>query len=530
MLNFRLAPIFTTNCVLQRNARVKIFGTSDTADCLSLSMTGPTSAEITAQVREGRFVFELPETPAGGPYRIMVSDGEGTVTLDNVMFGEVYLAGGQSNMEYELQNDKDWKEHTDGDENPNVRFYYTLKRATIDEAFLEEERNTCWELVGQEVMKHWSAVGYYFADRLAKDLGVTVGIIGCNWGATSASCWIGRDDLLSDPELRVYVDEYEQGIRGKSEEEQIREYAEFEEYHKEWEKKAAECYAENPYITWEAVQERCGVCKWPGPLNIRSPFRPGGLHETMIKRIAPYTMRGVIWYQGENDCDKARLYETLLTKLITAWRRDFQREELSFGIVQLAMHRYLPDGDTGNWPVVREAQYRVCRNVKNARLVLAADQSMIKDIHPVRKKAIGERLCDAVMERYQLPECIGHESSGSHVRLKFNLGPLILMERRPLGMGGAVLTDEELWDVIRVTDPGELVREDRDESASVKLGQYFSSVQCFELAGSDEVFYPATAKIESAKEIELFSEKVPEPKYVRYAWHDFVIVDRKSVV
>lgn len=526
---FRLASIFTTNCVLQRDEKARIFGTVRGKDKLTLSLDGPMQAVVNAEICDGKFVFELPAMPAGGPYSIEVTDGDTVVTLENVMFGEVYLAGGQSNMEYELQNDKDWKGHAKLDENPNVRFYYTLKRGNTDGDFLAEEEKTRWELSGEEGMKHWSAVGYYFADKLAKETGVTVGVIGCNLGATSASCWISREDLLSEPMLREYVDAYEAGIEGKSEEEQIKEYAAFEAYHKEWEQKAAKCYAENPCMTWEEVQEECGVCKWPGPLNCRSPFRPGGLYETMIKRIAPYTMRGVLWYQGENDTDRPQLYEALLTKLIEVWRREFRRSDLTFYIVQLAMHRYLPDEDSMNWPIVRQAQDSVCRKINNCRLIMAGDYSMVRDIHPVIKKPIGERLCDAVIGKYRLPECIGHKMEGDHVRLYFSEGPLALLERRPLGMGGTILSDEELWETIQKT--AVLVKgdgtssEEGTESAAAKLQEYFCTVQCFELAGSDNVFHPAAGRIENGNEIVLVSDGVTEPKKVRYAWRDFVVLN-----
>ena len=418
-------------------------------------------------------------------------------------------------MEYELQNERYWKQHQKKDENPDVRFYYTLKRQIIDEVFLEEEEKTKWELSGGEGMKRWSAVGYYFADRFSRETDITVGIIGCNWGATSASCWIGTEDLRADSLLREYVDEYEAGLEGKSEEVQTKEYAEFEKYHMEWEAKAAECYTENPLISWEEVQKKCGICKWPGPLNCRSPFRPGGLYETMIKRIAPYTMRGVLWYQGENDTNKPNLYETLLSKLIEVWRREFQNDGLAFYIVQLAMHRYLPDEDTMNWPVVRQAQYNVCRHMRNVQLVLSVDYSMIGDIHPVMKKEIGERLFDAVSGRYKLPECVGYDLNGAYVRLRFNCGPLTWKERRPLGMGGKNLSDEELWEVIQKTNLCE----------TVNLDEYFSSVQCFELAGRDDIFYPAKAKVENGNEVVIFCEKVTGPKKVRYAWRDFAVVD-----
>ena len=210
------------------------------------------------------------------------------------------------------------------------------------------------------------------------------------------------------------------------------------------------------------------------------------------------------------------------------WRREFLNDRLAFYVVQLAMHRYLPDEDTMAWPIVRQAQHAVCKKLENAKLVLAVDHSMIKDIHPVMKKEVGERLCDAACGRYKLPECIWHEVSGDKVRLRFTEGPLALLERRPLGMGGKSLSDEELLDVIKVTGvwAAENTRDGEEGAvnAAEKLREYFSAVQCFELACSDEVFYPAVAEIRNGNEIVLCCDMVSEPKVVRYAWRDFAIV------
>jgi len=154
-----------------------------------------------------------------------VTDGENSKTFKNIAIGEVWLCGGQSNMEFELQNITGGKSHLENDK-PNVRFYYTQKKTHIDEEFYKCEEETCWETFDSETAKNWSAVGYLFALRLSKALGVTVGLVGCNWGGTSASAWMSREYLALDEYANTYLEDYDKATEGKSEEEQIKEYTE----------------------------------------------------------------------------------------------------------------------------------------------------------------------------------------------------------------------------------------------------------------------------------------------------------------
>ncbi len=209
--------------------------------------------------------------------------------------------------------------------------------------------------------------------ELAARLGVTVGIIGCNWGGTSASCWVDKDSLERDKDLSTYLSEYETAILGKSEEQQIAEYTEYEEFRKIWEPKCNKLYEERPDIGWDEINEILGDSRYPGPLNCANPYRPTGLYNTMIKRIAPYTLKGVIYYQGESDDHKPRFYEKLLTNLISCWRTTFKDLELPFLFVQLPIHRYKQDPDFKNWCLIREAQMNIYKTIKNTGIAVALD-------------------------------------------------------------------------------------------------------------------------------------------------------------
>ena len=135
----------------------------------------------------------------------------------------------------------------------NVRFYYTNKIGWMDDHFFEAERNTCWQTWESQARGSWSAVGFFFAKKLAAELGVTVGLIGCNWGGTSASAWMAREYLEKDQDLRTYLSEYDEATAGKSIEQQCKEYDDYEIENNEWQRKFGEMFAKDNSLTWETA-------------------------------------------------------------------------------------------------------------------------------------------------------------------------------------------------------------------------------------------------------------------------------------
>jgi sialate O-acetylesterase len=405
--------------------------------------------------------------------------------FENIAIGEVWLAGGQSNMEYELQNCRGGKEALQNDKNPNVRFYYTNKISYIDDNFYELEEKTGWAEFSEENAKTWSAVGYFFGKKLAKDLNVTVGIIGCNWGGTSASCWTSKEGLAEDLELSSYLKEYDQAILGKSEEEQIKEYKEYEAYHTIWDKKCGELYAVNPDMEWDEVQKILGECRWPGPKSCMSPYRPTGLYQCMLQRIIPYTLRGFIYYQGEEDDKKPLLYQKLLTRMIRQWREDWEDITLPFLLVQLPMHRYKQDLDTKSWCLIREAQFRTWQTVKNTGMAVILDCGEFNEIHPRDKKPVGERL-----ELQALYQVYGELDEAEA------FGPIYkAFEYKQDGIELSFDYAEEGFDF-----KGETVG--------------------FEIAGEDLDYRSADIEFRDNK-ILVFSKEIDNPVYARYCWTNY---------
>lgn len=482
MTDFRIAAVFSDNMVLQRNAFINVFGEGNNGEVVTVSFDG---AEARTRISDGKWLVRLPKHEAGENYTMSVRCGAFEKTFANVAVGEVWLAGGQSNMELELQNCKTGKDSLENDKNPNVRFYYTQKKCYIDDEFLESEKNTCWSEFDSESARCWSAVGYYFAKELAKRLGVIVGVIGCNWGGTSASYWMSRESLERDVDTKAYLDDYDNAIEGKSFEELKKAYEEYVEYDRIWNEKSAKYYAETPNPDWEDCQRVCGKNLYPGPHSPLNPFHATALYDTMFKRVCPYTIKGVIWYQGETDDSRPRTYFKLFKNMIQLWRDDYENDELAFVFVQLPMHRYSADADHKHWCLIREAQERTAKTVRNTAMAVIIDCGEFNEIHPKDKLPVGNRLCLQALYNIYGDKSVEKEAFSP------------------------------LYKEMEITDEGILLSFDHCDGFEVK-----GELSGFEIAGADKKFITADAELRGDK-IFVSEKSVAEPLFVRYLWTNY---------
>lgn len=476
------APVFSDSMVLQRNKNITVWGMAYDGMRVTVSLNGKTAEAVT---KNHRWTAVLPAMEAGGPYEMTVSSGDEKIVFTDVMLGEVWLAGGQSNMELELQNSLDGKKVLEQMDGVNVRFYYTKKNSYIDEFFYADERNGGWARASKDNSAAWSAVGYYFAKKLSEDLGVTVGVIGCNWGGTSASAWMSKELLCSDVDTKSYVDEYDAAMDGKTFEEYCAELDDYNAYVEQWQPKINEFYAKNPEGEWGDALKFAGPCRYPEPLGPKSPFRAGGVYETMLKRVCPYTLAGFIYYQGESDDHKPNMYCKLLKMLIEQWRSDWNDDTLPFIFVQLPMHINRGEEDRKHWCLIREAQMRVHQTVANTGIAVALDCGEYGNIHPLDKKPVGERLEIQAL---------------CHVYNKLS----------PEKAYGAIFRSALF------ADGKAVLSFDHAEGGFDVKGE----VKGFEIAGTDKVYHSANAEFDGEKII-LSSGEVSEPKYARYCWVNY---------
>ena len=189
----KIAAVFSDNMVLQRGRNIRVFGScTDSEKAITVTLYAfETSFPARAVIKNGTWEAVLPPIKECSSCTLEVSCGAVKKVFSNVAIGEVWLAGGQSNMEFELHNDKNGEKELEKCSEENVRYFYTPK-CPIESELAEAEKNTGWTTPSAKNSAAWSAVGYYFAKELSRRLGVTVGIIGCNWGGTSASAWMPR--------------------------------------------------------------------------------------------------------------------------------------------------------------------------------------------------------------------------------------------------------------------------------------------------------------------------------------------------
>ena len=536
MAEIQVAAVFSDNMVLQRNKIINIFGWIDwkekdkeifvKAELFNKNgdLLGENTRIYTNPVK--KWVISLPSQEAQEEcsLKIWLNQSTKAIVFSNIAIGEVWLAGGQSNMEFELGNCTEGPQEladTSGENGAkNVRFYYTNKIAWMDQHFYQAEKNTAWQSWDSPNKKAWSAVGFFFAKKLASDLGCTVGVIGCNWGGTSASAWMRREYLEKDEDLRTYLTEQEEATAGKSIDQQCREYEEYEVIQAEWQKKCDALYAANPEITWAKVEETLGKSPWPGPRSCKNPYRPCGLYDCMVNRVLPYTLKGVLWYQGESDDHKPYSYAKLFSKLIDNWRTDWKDPELPFVFVQLPNHRNEYDKDFKHWCLIRSAQEKVHHMVKNAFMTCALDLGQFNDIHPKAKKVVAERMEEnALANVYNLKKA------------QDVLSPML----KDYTIKGADPSDTNSFGKIILTfenaATGFVAREDKinldyykrmEQHQGNSVSPAFTG---FEIAGSDGIFYPAAYRLGQKEEdfntITLSSPLVKNPVSARYAWYNY---------
>lgn len=517
MADFSVAAVISNHCVFQRNKNIAIFGQGGDRDKISAVLTnqdGKTISFNKCTCKKDKWILYLPPVEAQINCTLSVKCNNQEKIFTDICIGEVWIAGGQSNMEFELQNCEEGPDELINEKNPNVRFYYTNKIAWKDDSFYEAEKNTCWQTWDSEWKKAWSAVGYFYAKRLAAELKVTVGIIGCNWGGTSASAWMNKESLDVDNELRSYLTEQEEATAGKSIQQQCEEYDRYTKENDEWQAKCNELYSTVPGIEWDEIQKRIGPCQWPGPKSCKNPYRPTGLYECMLERIMPYTAKGVIWYQGESDDHKPQMYQKLFTKMIQVWRDGWNNNLLPFIFVQLPEHRYKQDKDFKHWCYIREAQLNVSETVKNAFMTCALDLGQYNDIHPKAKQKLGFRMAlNALCNVYHILN--KSQSVGPTYESSISIDNKMIISFQNADEGFDFREDEESMKFYK----------SMEENQKTPVPDDFTG---FEIAGEDGIYYPAQFAFGGTdgklNTITLISKKVPEPIFARYAWYNYVPV------
>lgn len=447
----KLAAIFKDNMVLQRDKEIRIFGSCRSGDEIHVSLDG---ISRTAEVNGSEFIARFPPLSKKTDVELYVTNGLETITRKNIAIGEVWLAGGQSNMELALSAAKDSEKYLTDAENSRIRYYNVPRMEYKNDEFYKAEAISEWTFGSYEKAKEWSAVAFHFGKMLEDELDLVVGIIGCNLGGTSASVWVDRQTLEQNEITKLYVDDYDRKVGDKTPEQQIKDYEEYKAYSAEWNKKLGEFYAENPKGSWEEALSYAGENRWPGPMGLANPFRLSGLYDIMLSRVAPIALRGVIYYQGEEDTAVCERYDAVFNTLINAWRRYFEDDNLPFICVSLPMMGYTGAADDKTWPVVREAQQNAAKKNKNVYTAIALDCGELDNIHPTDKLPVGQRLAYLALDKVygikceaDAPEFDGFSQNGDTVTVSFkNTGGELILKFGESPIGFEVSFDGENYE------------------------------------------------------------------------------------
>ena len=462
-----------SHAVLQRDKPIPVWGTAAPGEKVAVTFAGKTTA--TTADKSGAWRVDLPALPATSKPADLVIAGTNTITLTDIVVGEVWLASGQSNMEQMVDESFD----ASLDIPSSVRFPL-IRHLKVENQGGYEPMTTAkgaWQLPSAETTGGFTAIGWYFALALHHRLDVPIGIIHSSRGGSRLFTWMDPAGIEADPEFKGVFAERKNRLA-----EYPAHKAKLEAEIAAWEtaKKAAET-AKQPFNRQRPNGGWAGTTGGPDDM-----FMPFSLYNGQIHPLVPYAMRGAIWYQGEGDSGNHAFYAKGFPALITGWRKRFAQGDFPFYWVQLCNY-----GDPAgtNTAFLREAQTKTL-SLPNTGQAISIDLGQMNQIHPKRKQEVGRRLA-----RLALNRTYGQKITDS--------GPQIeKVEREGAGYR------------IRFASP---------RGGSV-LCAFVEPATGFELAGEDRVFKPAIAVLgDHGKSLLVTSAEVPAPVAIRYAWRDFVI-------
>ncbi|WP_020581840.1 GDSL-type esterase/lipase family protein [Endozoicomonas elysicola] len=458
--------LFGDNMVIQRDKPIDVFGIANPEEIVTVELDGATSTATADE--NGQWSVSLAEKPAGGPFQLKISSNSGrSVHYENVMIGEVWVAAGQSNMAWEMRQDRDWnQEKGSTNDYPNIRILNRvgnpwpnnvvfnageLQRLTVDNYY-----SGSWQNGSEQTVAPVSAVAYYFAREVHKETGITVGIIENAIGGASMEAYMPRT-ALNTPDLNLVMKDWLNA-----------------DIAPEWHRGRA---AKN-LQTWVNSDQST-----PMPHH---PYEPTFLYDAEVADLMDFNFRGVLWYQGETNAtdDNETAWDIdynqkLFEGLIQSWRQEAGEADLPFYYVQLPnLNR--------NWAPFRDMQRRVLTDsgLDNLGMAVTLDLGHNTDVHPTNKIEVGKRL--SLWARNSL------------------YGESSLTYSGPIFNGDFI-------------DHGATLEIGFDHVGNGLTTNSCGPLVGFEVAGSDGIWKTATATF-SKDRVVVSSDDVADPQAVRYAW------------
>jgi len=374
----RLPAVFSDHMVLQRDRPIPIWGWTDPGRRVEVALGG-VRAEVHA-TRDGRWQAVLPAQVAGGPHTVTVT-GDDTITLRDVMVGEVWVASGQSNMERGVRTTDTPTTVIPAAHHPNLRLFMIPRRsAATPQTDVEARWVQCTpETIVQGGEQGFSAVAYHFACELQSRLAVPIGMIEGAWGGTRIEPWISPEGLSAVPALAPVLSQVQLAMPASS-------------LHRQTMSDAITAYDRWIQAGRAALESQTpppSLPPAPGGLWLR-PGAAASIFHGMIHPLVPFGIRGVIWYQGESNVNEGVLYADKLKALIIGWRTLWNQGDFPFLYVQIAPYGY-GTAATDILPQFWEAQAAALA-LPHTGMSVINDLGDQRDVHPRNKREVGRRL------------------------------------------------------------------------------------------------------------------------------------------
>lgn len=371
-----MPKIFADHMVLQRDLDIPVWGWADARERIQVVFQGKTYTARADQ--DGKWQLKMAPSQAGGPFRLEVKGKKESKTFQDVLVGDVWLLGGQSNMEWALKNTNNGEDSIAVANFPQIRLFEVGRNLSLTP--INDVPEARWSLCTPESVTNFSAIGYYFGKNVHLDKGIPVGLLDINWGGTLSEAWTSGDALGSHDDFKERIADF-----------------------------------------------RAGKATDFDPEEKRPNSWPTSLFYGMLEPVIPFGIKGALWYQGESNAPKAYQYREIFPLMIEDWRKHWGQGDFPFLWVQLANFKAAKDEpDESDWAELREAQ-TMTLSLPNTAQAVIIDKGEADDIHPRDKWTVAKRLTVAAEKIaygkdvvYSGPVYRSMNKEGNQLRLSFD--------------------------------------------------------------------------------------------------------------
>ena len=429
LAKIKLPAIISSNMVLQRNTSIELWGWASIGEKITIETSWTSKKTKVVTNAKGRWEINLLTTLSKETQTIHISSSESDIKLENILFGEVWVCSGQSNIRQPLKGYTgqpvfEGNKAIAASANHKIRLFSIVENGSPTP--LDTLQNyKAWNMASPESTKDFSAIAYFYGKQLQEILDVPVGLIMTSWGGTRIQPWMSKE-------------------------------------------------AVEPFLEANSTK-----------IDTTEGFKksPSAIFNAMINPITSYTIKGVLWYQGETNRKEPELYQKLFPQMVKDWRSHWNIGDFPFYYVQIAPNNYI---DKSSSQYLREVQLKSLNVIPNSAMAVTSDVGSEVTIHPPKKEEVAERLLFMALNKTYGMKDIDY------------LGPVF--KTMELKENSLVLTFD---------------------NAETGLFCFDKELKDFEIAGADKVFYPAKAEIVKGRQVSVSSPDVKIPVAVRYGWKNF---------